>query len=492
MKRLAIAVALSVAVAAHGDTLLGEDISVPVELGVALAPYGTGLTIEVAPTGAGSAHVVTVGRWEVVYARYKDVAQAMQDMDAVVENLESRIDNPGYVVTEEGAVKVQKADYLAMFCRAMTENQAALDAALSKKWAKINAALEANAGSQKDDKEGAKKMQTLQDGYDTCVEALSSAQSKIDKVSKELSTHKAALDGQMKNALLQISDLRGALDRSGNTQAEIARIVTQLSEMEGRYSSLVMQQGVILQALKEVPTIEGFMKFLPLGGGGAFSLPPQLGTYSNQMSRLSKFVGGKVEEGEDDGVFTLPTRQIVPDSFTDGDEESGDESEESPDTITTLMRLLWEKGFVPWLPYEAEGALPEDENKMWGAEQPNGGRFFWDEQVGDKVVSHAEGIEMPEEWRLATTPWYLDSANMQWKNAHVQFGNSIDAGSGTYDAIVGSNYAMCNLAAKTITIVGSASDNPSAGVVYFFVGNVSQDGKITGGTFHTPVILMWE
>ena len=98
-------------------------------------------------------------------------------------------------------------------------------------------------------------------------------------------------------------------------------------------------------------------------------------------------------------------------------------------------------------------------------------------------------ISMPVEWKLATRPWTYNPASGMWENARVQFGSSMDSGTGSYTAIEGDNWAACNLSSKSISIQSAAGS--AAGTCYFYVGTIT-DGKQTGGSYYTPMIFMWE
>ena len=476
MKRLAIFAACALALACHA---VNDDIDVGCKLYVRFTYAGNeaGVGIPVL-TGESEFKMVTVGSWIYDIVEFRDVVDAMKNMSSVVDTLNGALDAEYGIDTEYGVIIVEKADKLSAFSLCVAANQAEVDLALSQKIKNIQSAAD-DAQTQADTEQITKLSGDVTKYYKEFTTSLSRLSTKIDTIKNDLEAARNTNGQRITELSAKLQELAAKIpeDKSG-------AMLLQIGEVQNQVSSLTKQQAVIVQAINKIPQLEGYVKMMSAGGGALPFLPPQISTYSNQMSRLSVYLGN--EDEEQTGVLNLPATVISSPSdsgLTDADGDSGTKPK-------YLMRYLWEMGFVPWLPaeWQAAGEMPSEIPSYMSSLY--NGRFFYDEAGSNGgVTTHAVGIDMPVEWKLATRPWTYNPASGMWENARVQFGSSMDSGTGTYSALEGDNWAACNLSSKSISIQSAAGS--ARGTCYFYVGTIT-NGKQTGGSFYTPMIFMWE
>ena len=474
MRRLVFAF-LSVAVAfcANGETLFGKDVSVPVRLIVGMTYKGNGYVIPLYnPADGEQLQNGTIGGWDYQTKYYKDVREAVDEAAVVYDILMDTVVNPPVPNPDEGPIAV--ADCISAMREVLGLNQLAINWAMQKKQNKILEAI-SSASSESEDNQGSDAVKDLAK-LTADMERVQSSINKLSGVDSTLNDRLALVEQAASRNSMTIIELRKQIEASVPS-AEVEAMKRQVAELYEQISSYKEQSGLLTLAIKNLQDMRQMMQ-VPMA---VVAIPPEVGTYSNQISRLNRYIGSE----SSDGMFALPDIQLEADQFDDSDPLLNPSDDEEAGKIQLLLRWLWEAGFVPHMPYEADGELGGAADVMWG------GRYFWDEEDGSgNTVTHAVGISMPVEWSV-NTAWQYDATSNMWINAHVQFGNSSDAGSGTYDAIAGANWARCDLSAKTITIVEADGGTSDPKYRYFYIGTIT-DGRITDGVFYTPIIFMWE
>lgn len=494
-----ISLATALAAAAATDFLSGPDMMVPCKVIVGFSKGATAYPLTIW-TG-NSSEEYELGGWNYRTVEVDDVLYAMKNSSAIMTAITKAMADAAR--GSDTVARTAWSDVLVAATYVIQFNQSNINAAMSVKWWMMQDAIRENADTQGGDSYTAEWVAEVQREYAKFKETFSGFQRKFDVESANMTAEMRTVKATMEAHTREIAELKAKIADGGGGGAGEA--TARIGELTARVSDLSKQYGVLAEACKKIPALESMLACALASSGIGLAIPPQVSTYSNQMERLSLFLGGQKGQGDaQTGMFALPVRRLEPTTFDDGDpalnpNEAQEEEEEGtsrPDTIQVLLRYLWEEGFVPWLPKEADNTMSAAAAVMWGPQSSNGttsgGRYFYDEAGEDGgVVTHAVGIEMPVEWQNKTTPWHLDVKSQEWHNAHVQFGNSMDAGNGSYSAYVGSNYARCDLATKTITIVQEVGTQ-QPGVCYFFIGTVSEDWKVEDGSYHTPIIFMWE
>lgn len=431
-------------------------------------------------TGETEFKLVTVGSWMYDIVEFHDVVDAMKNMRSVVDTLNGALDAEYGIDTEYGVIIVEKADKLSAFSLCVAANKAEVDVALARKIKSIQEEG-GNSSSEATDKEITRISNSVTTYYKEYSTSMSSLSTKVDTLKNDLAAARDTNGRRITELTAQLKELAARIpaDTSGEALLQIGRV-------QNEVSALTKQQAVIVQAVNRLPELENHLKMMSAGGGALPFIPGQISTFSNQMSRLSIYLGNSDEEGSQPGVLNLPYVSVS----SDNDSDLVTEGEDGTQQAKYLMRHLWEMGFIPWLPaeWESGGTFPSGMPSCMTALFNT--RFFYDEAGSNGgVTTHAVGIDMPVEWKLATRPWTYNPASGMWENARVQFGSSMDSGTGSYTALEGDNWAACNLSSKSISIQSAAGS--AAGTCYFYVGTIT-DGKQTGGTYYTPMIFMWE
>lgn len=495
MKRTLLILALMLAaIPCAAEYLLGTNITVKCRVIVRFtyaANYGEdgsgGVQIAFPPNAQEDTWRFYVsGAWVMDTVDYADVKDALADSREISENLQKCLNAEFGDWIDMGEnnrefVAVEKSDRIIAFAHCVANNRAAIDVALSEKWKKIHGAItgKMTAPTQpSEDKEVTQAVSDLTGRCDAYAESLQAVQDRVKSLKSDIESARSENSGKISQLSVQLAELKAQLNTDNRDAA-----LLQIGEVQNKVAALTMQQGVLSLAVSKIPELEERVKFvMSCSGGLPFAVPPQVQTYSNQISRLSVFLGSTNSQG----VVGLPLVAIESEA-----DSSTTESDDGGTYAKYLMRHLWENGFVPWFPAEAEASddtfpanLPPYMSALWGS------RYFYDEEgSGGEKSTHAVGIDMPVEWKLATRPWVLDPSSGMWLNAHVQFGSQMDSGNGSIAAIEGDNYVVCNLSSRSISISSSAGS--ASGTCSFYVGTVT-DGKQTGGSYYTPMIFMWE
>lgn len=430
---------------------------------------------------------VLKGMYNVIQHEFDDITDASDEISKITSNIYRDI---------EGAVDINgerlftfESDLMIVYSYVVQFNNDAISKAVAEKFRKLQKkAQESGADSDKVE-DAVNGLSELREAVKKISDGNKDAYSKAVDANNKLESYKSDMSVELKRIYEALAKLDGESDKNESTRKQIGELLFAQQKITDNI-------GVIENAIDKAKSLMS-VGGITVIGGGFVEIPPQIASYSNQIDRVSLLLGaggGSGIEGDTDltGTFVSPIMYIeeLPEGveIDFADTENGD----SVKRAKYLMHYLWQFGFMPWLPVEANKTIPDDGvvSALYGGE--NGRYFYFEKKSGSNdVITHAKNIPAPVEW-VDARPWTFDSDNGVWLNAYVQLGNKSLNDKNLAGLIGKVNYVCVDVNSESMTIVDSSPTQRESNKFYFQIGELDSEGKQISGIYSTPVVFIYE
>lgn len=464
-----------------------EDTDVPVNLVVGIVEGANinGISFYVPSTSADGIVLdsVSVGGYKCVVKTFNDVFDDIDKIQKINNTIYKNLQSAVLIGSSKQAF-AKRADLSIAYLEVFEFNQQSINQAFALKAKKL---YDNGNGSstQEQIESNTKSISELKSASEGMTKNFNEVYKTVIELNKTLKSNSSELRSEITSCVSDVEELKKRVSENMTPQ-EKEEIFRAIAEARSVQENLTKLNGLVMYATEKCNEVAS--SSISVVGGGALAIPTQIGTYSNQVAQLSKFLGAKEEEmGLDNaGKIVLPTQMIEPSDITTAGESGLGKASKN------IIAYLWQFGFMPFLPKEANATIVDPD-----VESYLGGRFFYFVEDGDNLVLHANNIQAPVEWNVER-PWTFDATTGKWKNSFIQIGNTTVQGQ-DLTAIDGENYAKVSLSSKSISIVDSIPSQSSGdgGIqdVYFFVGTIESDGDVrkqTNGSFYIPIVFLYE
>ena len=470
------------------DAIGSEDISTPVTIIVDVLQVQNNGEVGYNVQGdIGQTNLVADG-FAFLTQEYYDVEDAAKDYTSICSHLwEIYTDNANIVYGFPKRTAMQ----LAAVSYALTFNNRAIQQSFSTKVGKAVSALRNLV--DRDYERNTQKLEEIKTSQTQCSEQINNITKDATAKYNQIKKLASKVQTEVVQAQAELASIQRALSSSTAVTPE------QLQTLQVQFNNKLAEAAQKSQTAGLTKVAEG--QVLDLISMSAPNLPEitaQVATYSNQMTRLNKYLGFEDYTDEDSGeehknlgMFTEPNKK--------GGGKAGNINEYLNSFGVIAYKAKPEEG--------AEGEGEEEESNPFQGftetENENVTASFkapvnWADGVTIKCTNGVFSAEIPKV-DYVTTPWHYSAKEGKWLRPYVFAGNQMITASGADASSSGTYYVNVTFTGDGWSAAISKTQTENESTWSFWVGtleSVEVDGQLSlvsaGELGAMPIILCYE